>query len=80
MLISSNCFGFELPWGTWKGTSQISFKGKITNSQTGDPIETFSVCVIQNGVPEQGRLHIGERSVDLGMQTVKSEKGKGDCR
>lgn len=76
LFVSSDCFGFEVPGGTWKGAAQVSFKGKITDSQTGKPIKRLSVDVLINGIPRKGAAFLGAgRSIDLGIQTIKTEDG-----
>jgi len=63
------------PLGSWKGIAPVSFKGRITDSQTGKPIKIFVICEIVNGVPETGQLESKGKVIDLGPQTIKTENG-----
>jgi hypothetical protein len=68
-------FKMPIKKDVWKGIVPINFKGKITNSQTGEGIKTFSVCEIVNGVPQKGKLESGGRTVDFGPQTIQTTDG-----
>lgn len=59
----------------WKGIASVSFKGKITDSQTGKAINIFTVCEIVNGTVERGKLESKGKEIDLGYQTITTEAG-----
>lgn len=59
----------------WKGIPLVNFKGRITNLQTNEPIERFSVCEIVNGTIQKGQLYSQGKSIDLGPQTIKTNNG-----
>lgn len=49
----SPCCTFEIPWGTWKGIVDVTFKGICVDIQSGSPIENFSVEIYHRNIEVQ---------------------------
>lgn len=44
--VQQTAYCWRLPFGSWKGIAQFSFKGKAIDAQTGCGIDSISVCII----------------------------------